>query len=92
MDFDEFDAPQFVDFSKENFDAAHEGDSWFSSDSSASDFEVEELEELEEPGETEEEHLAPKGLECLQHERQVRAYLIFIFVLVFVPSTRVHEP
>jgi len=45
MNFDAFDAPQFVDFSEENFDLAGEGDSWFSSDSSRSfqDFQVEEL-------------------------------------------------
>ena len=47
MNFDEFDAPQFVDFSKENFDASHEGDSWFSSDSSSADLRIDEISALE---------------------------------------------
>jgi len=43
MNFDEFDAPQFVDFSQENFDASQDGDSWFSNDSN--DIEVGEVED-----------------------------------------------
>ena len=75
MDFDEFDAPQFVDFSKENFDAAHEGDSWFSSDSSTSDFEVEELDPEDNGGggggREEEDILALKWPESSHQDRQV---------------------
>ena len=48
MDFDAFDAPQFVDFSRKDFDASAEGDSWFSASDSASasdsDLQIEELE------------------------------------------------
>ena len=86
MDFDEFDAPQFVDFSKENFDASHEGDSWFSSDDSASDLEIEEFDAEEEEEEEEEKVEEQKEGVRDDHQRQAAPQLPSNFAWMSSPQ------